>query len=196
MEVRNNSVLLNNLLSLGVNPNNAQGVTPAQTQNTPPPKQTRQAQDSVNISRDGNNQSNNNKNAFTANPNSTFLVSERIETLDNGFRKLQEFESLTGRKFTRIEEVINSDDRSTRTVVQQNESGSTTLLENVFDRQEDGSFRLTRRFTNENGETQNNVRYNAQPDNRDFIVGRTANPEASESNPFQALRGTQLDTQA
>lgn len=195
MDVRNNnSVLLNNLLSLGVNPNATQNNAPTSQQaatirNEP-------SQDSVKISREGNNESNNGRNAFTANPNSTFLVSERVETLENGFRRLQEFESLTGRKFTRIEEVINSDDRSTRTVVQQNESGSTTLLENVFDRQEDGSFRLTQRFTDENGETQNNVRYNAQPDNRDFIVGRTVNPEASESNPFQTLRGTQLDTSA
>lgn len=191
MDVRNNSALLNNLLSLGVNPNAAQNNAP--TSQPLPTKRNEPSQDSINLSRESNNQSNNG-NSFTANPNSTFLVSERIETLENGFRRLQEFESLTGRKFTRIEEVINSDDRSTRTVVQQNESGSTTLLENVFDRQEDGSFRLTQRFTDENGETQNNVRYNAQPDDRDFILGRTANPEASESNPFQTLRGTQLDT--
>ena len=199
MEIRNNSILLNNLLSLGVNTGAVQKNAPAQNQPTSPPsKSANQSQDSINFSKQSNqeNQTRSNNTAFTANPNRTFLVSERIETLENGFRKLQEFESLSGRKFTKIEEVINSDDRSTRTIVQQNNSGSTTLLENVFDRQEDGSFRLSQRFTNENGETQSNIQYNVQPDSKDFIVGRSATPTSQNDNPFQLLRGTQLDTSA
>lgn len=197
MELRNNSLLLNNLLQREVNSNTLQK-TDATSKNKSASSQSQPAEqikDSVTISNEtiGKNQGTSNNTAFTANPDSTFLVSERIETLDNGFRKLQEFESLTGRKFTRIEEVINTDNRSTRTVVQQNNSGNTTLLENVFDRQDDGSFRLTQRYTNENGDTQSNVKYNAQPDNREFIVGRTATSDQSDSNPFQVLRGTQLD---
>ncbi len=199
MEIRNNSILLNNLLSLGVNTGATQKNAPAQNQPVQPSsKLAKQSQDSITLSQQSNqeNQTRSNNTAFTANPDRTFLVSERIETLDNGFRKLQEFESLSGRKFTKIEEVINSDDRSTRTIVQQNNSGSTTLLENVFDRQDDGSFRLSQRYTNENGETQSNIQYNVQPDNKDFIMGRSANPSSQENNPFQVLRGTQIDTSA
>lgn len=191
MEIRNNSILLNNLLSLGVNSGAVQKNAPVQNQPVPlAPKTTKPSQDSINLS----DKTRNNNTAFAANPNSSFLVSERIETLENGFRKLQEFESLSGRKFTKIEEVINSDDRSTRTIIQQNNSGSTTLSENVFDRQGDGSFRLSQRYTDENGETQSNIQYNAQPDNKDFIVGRSANPSSQDNNPFQVLRGTQIDT--
>ena len=198
MDVRNNSLLLNNLLSLGGNSNAAQKNTSVQNQPLPATKPTKKPQDSIDLSKESNqqNQSRSNNTAFTANPDRTFLVSERIETLDNGFRKLQEFESLTGKKFTKIEEVINSDDRSTRTIVQQGNTGSTTLLENVFDRQGDGSFRLTQRYTDENGDTKSNVQYNVQPDNKDFIVGRSPNPATSESNPFQVLRGTQFDASA
>ena len=198
MEVRSNSYLLTSLLSLGVNNNGNQGVSDGQNIPPPPPKKSNAIKDSVSISEDSNQEQskNNQNNAFTANPDRTFLVSERVENLENGFRKLQEFESLTGKKFTKIEEVINSDNRSTRTIVQQNDSGSTTLLENIFDRQNDGSFRLTQRYTDEVGETKSNIQYDAQPNDTNFIVGNNPRPESSTDTPFQIQRGTQYDVSA
>lgn len=191
MEIRNTS-LLDSLLAIDIQNRRADNVQQAnltalknRTQN--------QQRDVVDLSKQNNQQ----QNQFARNPNQTFLVNERIENLENGYRKLQEFESLSGRKFTRIEEVITEADRSTRTIVQQNNSGNTTLLESVFDRQEDGSFRLTQRFTDENGETNSNVQYNVLPQDRDFILGNTPQAQKSNSkNPFEILRGTSINVQA
>lgn len=123
------------------------------------------------------------------------LISENIEKTDNGVRITKEFENTEGRKFTRIEELVNSENRFKRTVVQQNTSGNTTLLESIFDRQNDGSFRLTQRYTDETGETKTNIQFDAQPDNKDIILGRL--PDPSQTNqPFDLLRGSQFDVSA
>ena len=127
---------------------------------------------------------------------------ERGETTqtDNGFRRVENFTSPDGREFTRIEEVIITPDRTKRTVIQQNESGSTTQLENVLDRQDDGAFRLIQRFTNETGETETNVQLDFNPEDADILLGRPSegsfNNLAETPPPFQSLRGTQIDLTA
>lgn len=121
----------------------------------------------------------------------TRLISEVTEQLENGFRRTQQFENSEGRQFTRIEEFTSQGDRATRNVVQQNASGSTTLLEDVFDRRDDGSFRLTQRFTNEIGETSVNIDPNASPRNADIVLGRAPRTDSPPANI--SLRGTELD---
>lgn len=121
----------------------------------------------------------------------TRLISETTDQLDNGFRRTQQFENAQGRQFTRTEEFTSQGNRATRSVVQQNASGSTTLLEDVFDRREDGSFRLTQRFTNEIGETAVNIDPNATPPNADIVLGRAPRTDAPPANV--SLRGTELD---
>ena len=118
--------------------------------------------------------------------------------IDNGFRRTDNFTTADGKSFTRIEEVTSTPNRTKRIVIQQNETGSTTQAENIIDRQEDGSFRLTQRFTNEIGETKTNIEFNYTPQNADIILGRL--PESTGNNrtpnPFETLRGTQIDLRA
>lgn len=121
------------------------------------------------------------------------LVSESVERLENGFRRTQEFENKDGRSFTRIEEFTTTSDRAHRTVIQQNDSGSTTVLEDILDRQDDGQFRLTRRFTDETGETTTDIQFNIKPLDADILLGRAPEPDKSKDNPFQPLRGTEFD---
>lgn len=121
------------------------------------------------------------------------LVSESVERLENGFRRTQEFENKDGRSFTRIEEFTTTSDRARRTVIQQNDSGSTTVLEDILDRQDDGQFRLTRRFTDETGETTTDIQFNIKPLDADILLGRAPEPDKSKDNPFQPLRGTEFD---
>lgn len=123
----------------------------------------------------------------------TQLVSEKTEKIENGFRRVQEFENKAGKKFTRIEEYTTTDERTKRIVIQQNNSGSTTIAENILDRQEDGYFRLTQRFTDEIGETSTNIEFDVTPNNAGIILGRAPTPEQSNDNPFQQIRGTQFD---
>lgn len=134
----------------------------------------------------------NNKNQSQLKQNNSNLVSENIQDTENGFRRTQEFENPNGLKFTRIEEIITTPDRSKRIVIQQNDSGSTTALESIIDRQGDGSFRLIERYTDETGETKTNVKLDFNPESADILLGRAANPQ-SNNNPFQTLRGTQVD---
>ena len=190
MEIRNN-LLLEDLLALGTQ-NQRANTAQADNAVTANNRAQNQPRDLVSLS----NQQDRQNNQFTRNPNQTFLVNERIENLENGFRRLQEFESLNGRQFTRIEEVITETDRSTRAVVQQNNSGSTTLSESIFDRQEDGSFRLTQRFTDENGETNTNIQFNVLPPDTDVALGNTPQINRTENDPFQTLRGNELDVSA
>lgn len=126
----------------------------------------------------------------------TRLTSEETDQLENGFRRIQTFESADGRQFTRIEEFTTSTDRSKRIVLQQNDSGSTSILENIIDRQEDGTFRSTQRFTDSTGETKTNIEFNVTPTNRDIILGRAPDPTQSNDKSFQLTRGTQLDISA
>lgn len=128
--------------------------------------------------------------------NQTQLVSEDTQALSNGFRRLQQFESGEGRSFTRVEEFTTTPDRSRRTVIQQNDSGSTTTLENVLDRQDDGSFRLTQRFTDGTGETSTNIQFNVTPNNADILLGRTPAPQQQNIDPSQLPRGREIDLSA
>lgn len=125
------------------------------------------------------------------------LISEDITETENGFRRTQEFENPAGKKFTRVEEINIRNDQSKRIVIQQNSSGSTTALENVIDRQEDGSFRLIQRYTDETGVTKTNVIPDFNPLDADIALGRRPAqiPDAPSHNPFQATRGTQVNLQ-
>lgn len=126
-------------------------------------------------------------------PKSSRLVSENVEKIDNGFRRTQTFETPRGGEFTRIEEQANEANRSKRLVIQQNESGSTTILENILDRQEDGTFRQTQRFTNEIGETSTDIKFNVQADNPALAFGLPASPSTQAPQPFEPSRGTQYN---
>ena len=125
----------------------------------------------------------------------TRLVSEETQELENGFRRTQEFETGNGKKFTRIEEVTTEDSRSKRLVLQQNESGSTTEIENVIDQQDDGSFRLIQRFTDETGETKTNVQPDYSLAQRDALLGGAPLPTNGVINnsSLPPPRGSQLD---
>ncbi len=128
--------------------------------------------------------------------NQTRLTSENIDKLENGFRRTQKFESANGQKFTRVEEFTTSENRSKRIILQQNNSGNTTVLENILDRQDDGTFRLTQRFTDESGETKTNIEFNITPDSKNIILGHAPDPTQTKNEPFQLTRGTQLDISA
>ncbi|NCO04207.1 MAG: hypothetical protein GW903_08460 [Alphaproteobacteria bacterium] len=121
----------------------------------------------------------------------TRLIAETTDQLENGYRRTQQFENSERRQFTRIEEFTSQGNRATRSVVEQNASGSTTLLEDVFDRRGDGSFRLTQRFTNEIGETVVNIDPNANPRNADIVLGRAPRTDSPPANI--SLRGTELN---
>lgn len=180
MEIRNNGVLLANLLvpqnqqkSAGQPPN---GEAQTRTQ--------RARQDIVSIGEKANNVPR------------TRLIDETITRNDNGFRRTQEFENQNGRTFTRIEDVTTTPNRTRRVVIQQQESGSTTALEEIFDRQQDGTFRLTSRFTDETGRTETNIELNVTPPDRNIILGNVPNPDQNNEEPFNILRGTQFDVSA
>lgn len=126
----------------------------------------------------------------------TKLVKDNVEDTENGFRRTQEFEKPNGKKFTRIEDVATSEERSKRVVIQQNELGSTTALENIIDRLENGSFRLIQRYTDEVGETKTNVTLDFNPKDADVLLGRPPSSISKTDNPFQTLRGTQVDLRA
>ena len=164
-----------------------------QQQTAPPQKQVRD-QDLINLSKEGQNQSR--KNATAGQQNQTRLISEQSEKIENGFRRTQKFAAKDGREFIRIEEFTSTPDRSKHIIVQQNSSGSTTLAENILDRQEDNSFRLTRRFTDEIGATATNIEFNVAPKNIDVLLGRPSTPEQQNNNPFRQDRGTQFDVSA
>ncbi|MEM9469069.1 MAG: hypothetical protein AAF988_02805 [Pseudomonadota bacterium] len=121
----------------------------------------------------------------------TRLVSEITEELENGFIRKQQFERPDGRVFTRIEEFTVEANQTRREVTQENPSGSTTVLEDIFDRQSDGSFRLTQRFTNEVGETSVNISLNKAPPSADSILGRSPRTDAPPA--YQLSRGNEVD---
>lgn len=135
--------------------------------------------------------------ASSASAAQTRLLREVTEDIDQGFRRTQTFERADGRTFTRVEEFTANDRNARRTVIQQNVSGNTTRLDEVFERQDNGSFRRTQRFTDEAGDTatQINIGYvSADP----FILSGGAAPSGG-FGPVQAgqpLRGTQLDLHA
>lgn len=144
-------------------------------------------QDLIHLSREGQN-----KNA-TLRQNQTRLISEDTEEIKDGFRRTQKFEGKDGRSFTRVEEFTSTPKRAIRIVIQQNGSGSTTVTENILDRQKDETFRLTQRFTDEIGETATNIEFNVAPQNIDVLLGRAPTLAPQTDNPFQQTRGTQFD---
>lgn len=153
--------------------------------------QNNTSRDLVTLSEEGN------ENAQNPNLNrGSRLVAQEEEQTETGVRRIQEFQNTQGGSFTRVEEINNGEDRSTRTVIQQNESGSTTVLENVFDRQEDGSFRLTQRFTDGSGDTQTNIQFGVQPEDRDILLGRQGDPNQISNRLFNQPRGSELDLSA
>jgi len=191
MDVKNSLLYLNTLNLSKTGRSNTVAQNQAQQEQAQQGQLNTQSKDLVKISQDGEQQTQNFQRGSR-------LVAEEIQETDRGIRRTQEFANNEGRQFTRIEEINNGEDRTTRTVIQQNDSGNTTLLENVFDRQEDGSFRLTQRFTDETGDTQTNIQFGVQPPNSDVALGRISNETQSGSNPFDsnASRGSTLNISA
>ncbi len=126
-------------------------------------------------------------------PKHPHLLSESTEKIENGFRRIQTFANKKGQEFTRTEEFTTTTDRTKRIVIQQNSSGSTTILENILDRQNDGSFRLTQRFTDEIGATKTNIEFDIKPNNADILLGRAPIATKQDDNPFRPSRGTEFD---
>ncbi len=126
----------------------------------------------------------------------TRLLADRIETTNQGIRKTQTFETADGRSFTRIEDIVVTDKGARRTVIQQNVSGSITRLEDILERQDNGSFRRTQRFTDESGETLVTIQ-NEFISTNPFILsgGKVAETSSLKLTPLP-LRGTQLDLTA
>ena len=201
MDIRNTSGLLDSLLLQALQgQRTSEQQTAAVSTNASRNKNAGRGQDIVTLSdRATSGDGRTSQNALGQNvlrQNQTRLVSEETEEILNGFRRLQEFESGDGRKFTRAEEFTTTSDRSRRIIVQQNNSGNTTVLENILDRQDDGSFRVTQRFTDETGESSTNIEFNVTPQNADILLGRTPAPEQQNNSPFQPVRGTEFDSSA
>jgi hypothetical protein len=176
MDIKNNLGLIESLLARA---NNDAAQKPP-----PPPPQTSSSTDIVKLSDDK---------LQNVRANASRLISEDVEEVENGFRRTQTFETAKGGKFTRVEEVTTDKDRSKRLVIQQNESGSTTILENILDRQVDGTFRQTQRFTDEAGETSTNIEFNITGESAAQIFGLPPSPTDKPPQPFEAVRGTQYD---
>ena len=188
MDLRFPPGLINTLLPNANKPQGAEGVSAPEKRQPPPPPQ-----DTVAFStQNQQSQTSRNEQGSIASKQPR-LVSESLEKIENGFRRTQEFQTKDGRSFSKIEEFTTTADRSRRTVIQQNSSGSTTVLEDVLDRQDDGSFRLTRRFTDETGQTSTDVQFNIAPLDADILLGREPEIDKAKEKPFQPLRGTELD---
>ncbi len=188
MSIRNSSNSLDNLLSQIARQNITQRDASARAAVTPNVINKKLSQDIVSLSQPKLNNEAGTQKSFT-------LSSETTDDIENGFRREQEF-SKGNKKFIRIEEVTTTPDRSKKVVIQQNESGSTTVLENILDRQDDGTFRLTQQYTNEVGETQTNIELNFNPQDANILLGRTPSSSSSTTstnNPFQQTRGTEVD---
>jgi len=188
MDVKNSLLYLNTLNLSKAGRTNGAEQNQAQQGLAQQGQQSNSSRDLVKLSTDSQRQNQNFQRGSR-------LVSEEVQETDRGARRTQEFSNAEGRQFTRIEEINNDENRSTRTVIQQNDSGNTTLLENVFDRQEDGSFRLTQRFTDETGDTQTNIQLGVQPPNSDIAFGRASESTQDRNNPFEnnTIRGGTLN---
>jgi hypothetical protein len=126
------------------------------------------------------------------------LLQEREEETQGGVRIVQDFVTGEGRPFTRIQEFSQTPRGFQRDVVQQNPSGSTTRLQEVLDRQENGLFRRTLRFTDINGVEQTRIEsdfISTDP----FVLSEGQDASGANSyvpNPFDPTRGTRLDVSA
>lgn len=188
MDINNNTSLLDSLLSTAKKSQTLTGDTAFSKKSNKQESTTPSQQDIVRLS--GQKPASENINLPQK---QTRLVSENTEEIENGFRRIQQFENKSGKTFTRIEELTTTDERTKRIVIQQNSSGSTTVAESILDRQEDGYFRLTQRFTDEIGETSTNIAFDVTPNNAGIILGHVPTPERSNDSPFQQVRGTQYD---
>jgi len=102
MDVKNSLLYLNTLLpsqTKGAEQNAGVRKNDAQPSNT-------SSRDLVKISPDANQEGQNNPNFQKG----SRLVSEETQETDRGLRRTQEFENSEGKKFTRIEEINNSED--------------------------------------------------------------------------------------
>lgn len=195
MEIRSQNNLIDTLISQrfgqALSVPSARTPAPASAQPDTPEYQPSEV---VSISRDLVVSSSAPQNAGAA---QTRLLREVTEEIDRGFRRTQTFERADGRTFTRVEEFTASDRNARRTVIQQNASGNTTRRDEVYERQGDGSFRRTQRFTDEAGEstTQIDTRYVSHDP---FILsgGTAPGPGFGAAQAAQSLRGSQLDLQA
>ena len=186
MSIQNSSNSLDNLLSQIARQNITQRDSSARAAVAPNIVNKKLSQDIVSLSQPKLNNQVGSQKSFT-------LSSETTDDIENGFRREQEF-TKGNKKFIRIEEVTTTPDRSKKVVIQQNESGSTTVLENILDRQDDGTFRLTQRYTNEVGETQTNIELNFNPEDANILLGRPPSSSTPRTNqPFQQTRGTEID---
>lgn len=193
MDIRASNNLIDSLLAqrMGVPSYTVPTRAPAPAQ-TPPRIQQTERTDIVSLSRDLVASAT----AQNAGAGQTKLVREALEKIEQGFRRTQTFERPDGRTFTRVEEFTAADRNARRTVIQQNASGNTTRFDEVLERQDDGTFRRTQRFTDEAGETSTQIQtgvISADP----FILsgGVTGGFERTRSGSLP-LRGTQLDLQA
>lgn len=121
------------------------------------------------------------------------LVSETLDTLERGFRRTQVFRQSDGRNFIRNEEVTLTERGLKRTVTQENPSGSTVEFEENLDRQTDGNFRRTVRFTDEIGAVQTKVE-DSKTGIDPFIASSGSYREPA--SPYQLQRGLSLDISA
>ncbi len=121
------------------------------------------------------------------------LVSETLDTLERGFRRTQIFRQSDGRNFIRNEEVTLTDRGLKRTVTQENPSGSNVEFEENLDRQADGNFRRTVRYTDEIGAVQTKVE-DSKSGIDPFIVSSGTYREPA--SPYQPQRGLSLDISA
>lgn len=196
MNIRGDSGTLDSLLlQFFANRNPQSSTSSALPSNAPAPLRKSQPRDIVTLS--GQNPDGNQlqqQSGFQA--RQTRLISEEIEKLDNGFRRMQEFETAKGRKFSRIEEFTADQNRAKKTIIQQNSSGSTTMLENILDRQANGTFRSTERFTDEVGAVSTNIEFDITPNNADILLGRPPSPDKNSQSPLKPIRGTQIDLSA
>lgn len=119
------------------------------------------------------------------------LISETLDPLERGFRRTQVYRQSDGRDFIRNEEVTLNARGMTRTVTQQNPSGSHVMFEENLDRQSDGAFRRTVRFTDETGTTQTRVDDQAQAGVDRFILSGGAH--VAEATPYEQKRGVYLN---
>lgn len=123
----------------------------------------------------------------------TQLIAETVDPIEKGFRKTQTFERQDGRTFTRIEDITVTDRGARRSVLQQNVSGSTTRLEDILERQEDGTFKRTQIFTDEAGETDVHIETGYVSQNPFILSGGRTPPAPNAPPPAGSQRGTQLD---
>ncbi len=121
------------------------------------------------------------------------LMSETLDTLEHGFRRTQVFRQSDGRSFIRNEEVTLTERGMARIVTQDNPSGSRVRFEENLDRQADGNFRRSVRYTDETGGTQTRIDEAKGGINRFILSGGSY---AAPASPYEAQRGHSVDISA